>query len=434
MLQISKLNSDGSSLSSHDSSRNSFEFASPLSQTFSPTKSPSPIANVDQSISSNIERQSLKIIFKRSSNNEYQIKNIISTTSNNSDSSLVAAAASNSYIETQQSYEFESNLKTRPKRNVATKRFSNDAFGTTSEESNDKDFVAFVSKSRKRKLTQTDLNNNDTLKKKRSNTNASSRGKQQQLPQKKPPVKKVKPPPPIKLYCDENANALEPFFKSDIQYKGFEEKARVLNNPPRVMLDNQTLALALCENGTGIIRSKAFLHFHLYISNSTPCIYCPLCNKYLSVSDFSKHIHVTIDDIDDPFDADEQKAAKKILENNKFSILPYSVSGEFSKFQLDIWQSFSKKYVIFRNKSKKVEPPQKEEKNSNSKTVEVNSNDASVNKISKKYALFSTALSDDEFESESTNDVGEKQVSRIKSANLVDFRSLKEDILLSEEE
>ena len=86
------------------------------------------------------------------------------------------------------------------------------------------------------------------------------------------------------------------------------------------------------------------------------------------------------------------------------------------------------------NKSKKVESPQKAANNGNSKTFEVNSNDASVNKITKKYALFSTALSDDEFESESTNDVGEKQVSRIKSANLVDFRSIKEDILLSEEE
>ena len=428
MIKLTNLNSEGSSSSSHNSSRNSLEFASPLSQTFSPTKSPPSITG--QSVHFNNEKPSLKLVLKKCSDNQYQIKNLISTVIYSDTTAIIPRSITNETKPIQ----FESNLKTRPKRHIPVKHYSREVFATTSEESNDKGFVESCSRPRKRKLIQIDSNNNG-IKKSRTKTTLIKRA-----PLAKTLLTTKAKPVPIKIYCDQKAEVLEPFFKCDLHYKGFEEKVKILLNAPKTVIEMTNLGLALCEEGSNVIRSKAILHFHLFISNTTPCIFCPYCNIYLSVNEFSKHIHVTIDDIDDPFDADEKKAANKILNDHKFNILPYAVNGELNKFELEIWEAFSQKYLLYKNKAKKsVDPLMKNGITTNTDTKQilekaVQSKEVKTNKSTKTFLGFSSALSDDEFDIDCTKEANQKHVSPERSLNLIDLSNFKEDILLSEEE
>ena len=222
---------------------------------------------------------------------------------------------------------------------------------------------------------------------------------------------------------------MEPFFKCDKVHESFEAKYQIRKNEAslRVVIQHHELALALCEAKTNIIRSKAILHYHLYISNSTPCIYCPYCNVYLSVNEFSRHVHVSVDDIDDPFDADEAKAAQRLLDKHKHHILPYTDSGELNKKEMDLWQAFSEKYLIFKNNAKKVDLTQA--------TLLCEAKGQSGSKR-KQAVKANSVLSEDELDSDSTseNDDDQQQHERSRPFELAELASFKEDIDLSEEE
>lgn len=66
--------------------------------------------------------------------------------------------------------------------------------------------------------------------------------------------------------------------------------------------------IALVEDKTNIVHTKALLLIHLYRSYSSPCIICVLCKQFFSINEFSKHFHLSDEDLlddDDDIDDDE---------------------------------------------------------------------------------------------------------------------------------
>lgn len=434
MIKLAKLNSDGScSSSSNDSSLNSFEFASPLSLTYSPQS-----YSLNDATNSSNASQSIKLVFKKRLDNQYEIKNTLS-------SPIFSKTEQSSLKQTKCKNEPETTLKSRLRRNVVKKRYLDEiseVFQTTCEDSSDVDFILPSPRVKRQKSNEnsaisltTPAPSTTKTRKKPAAINKALQKKSRNQSISKPHVDKIVPKPKPKPYCDENAQALEPFFEADKFRASFKDKAQICIKEPfvRVVMNHDVLGLALCEEKTNLVRSKALLHCHLYISNTTPCIYCIECNKYMSVNDFSKHIHVSIDDIDDPFDDDEAKAVNKLLKTHRYSILPYPVNFvELNKNESELWQAFSKKYIDFKNKAnilqnsnEKEQPKQVPQKMKIAKKMLI----STASRVGKRNSV----LSDDEFEMDSTSSE-EHNVERSEPPFFVVLKNFREDIVLSDEE
>lgn len=132
--------------------------------------------------------------------------------------------------------------------------------------------------------------------------------------------------------------------------------------------------IALVEDKTNIVHTKALLMIHLYQSYSSPCIICVLCKQFFSIPDFSKHFHIGEDDLDtESSDEDldqnsfhnflselDQKKEKKLkkLRKKSYKILPYFLNqnNELNENQLKTWKLFSGKFASFKSsRQKKVD-------------------------------------------------------------------------------
>ena len=122
MLKLAKLNSEGSSGSPHDSSTCSLDFASSSSLAFSPTT-----FSFNETNHSGV---GIKIVIAKRFGDQYQIKKITS-------SPILPDTAESLFTSSTRSA--EANI--RPKRNITRKRYTNEVFVTTSEDSNDLDFA-----------------------------------------------------------------------------------------------------------------------------------------------------------------------------------------------------------------------------------------------------------------------------------------------------
>ena len=137
---------------------------------------------------------------------------------------------------------------------------------------------------------------------------------------------------------------------------GADEIARIISNSqPRVVLTHsKPFPIALVEDKTNVVHTKALLFLHLFCSYLAPCIHCPWCNKLLNVSEFSKHLH--IDQIDDDDDDEEEE------DNDKMSDASSTSSDEFDFDTADEKQAYlaqrkkEKKYVKLIKKSFKILP------------------------------------------------------------------------------
>lgn len=171
-----------------------------------------------------------------------------------------------------------------------------------------------------------------------------------------------------------------PFEPSDLVEKDDELVAHILKNQPRVKITHSIpFPIALVEDKTNIVHTKALLLIHLYKSFSSPCIICVLCKCFFSINDFSKHFHLSEEDLFDeddeedeethgnitddskPIDAQkkthvnlnlEQRREKKLAELRKksFKILPYCLNknNELNEDQLKIWKIFGERLDFIR--------------------------------------------------------------------------------------
>lgn len=129
------------------------------------------------------------------------------------------------------------------------------------------------------------------------------------------------------------------------------EKHNILNNQPSVQMEHsEPFPIALVENETNIVETKALLFLHLFQSLSCPCIGCPACHSYMTCAEFSKHVH-----------KDEDEPDVLIESEKSYKILPYRMDDEeLSDEALNTWKIFGKRYAEFKQRQTQVvlEPPE----------------------------------------------------------------------------
>lgn len=170
----------------------------------------------------------------------------------------------------------------------------------------------------------------------------------------------------------------EPFEESDLVEKDEELIAHTLAHQPKVKITHSIpFPIALVEDKTNIVHTKALLLIHLYKSYSSPCIICVLCKRFFSINEFSKHFHLSDEDLLDEEDADddannnddecnprkhrdknaftqaewEQIRERRLgsLKKKSYKILPYCLNknNELNEDQLKIWKIFGERYIVF---------------------------------------------------------------------------------------
>lgn len=161
--------------------------------------------------------------------------------------------------------------------------------------------------------------------------------------QKKPIVTPPPLAPPIKKFRQAPETT---FTRDDIYKASFLEKHEIIKLKPYVALyHSQGIPIALVENKTNFIQTKAVLFLHLFVSLSAGCIWCPLCVNHLSITEFSRHVHPEEgDDEEEDLPAMETKAQKT------YKVLPYRIdnSQELSSDVLVTWKAFAKRFSEFK--------------------------------------------------------------------------------------
>lgn len=134
------------------------------------------------------------------------------------------------------------------------------------------------------------------------------------------------------------------FLQDELVKSSLLEKHRVLCNQPFVKMEHsEPFPIALVENETNIVETKALLFLHLFQSLSCPCIGCPECHTYMTCAEFSKHIHLDEDD------------TETLIDPKSYKILPYRMDDEeLSEEALNTWKIFGKRYTSFKQKQSQV--------------------------------------------------------------------------------
>lgn len=155
----------------------------------------------------------------------------------------------------------------------------------------------------------------------------------------------------------------EPFVSSDLADRDEELMGEMLKIQPRVKITHSIpFPIALVEDKTNIVHTKALLLIHLYKSYSSPCIICVLCRRFFSINEFSKHFHLSDEDLLDEEDLEEEKGRDKVdnlqldwqqirekklnaLKKKSYKILPYCLNknNELNQDQLKIWKTFGER-------------------------------------------------------------------------------------------
>ena len=121
-----------------------------------------------------------------------------------------------------------------------------------------------------------------------------------------------------------------------------EEKLKIAQEQPVCrIVHSKPFPIALVEEQTNVVFSKALLLNHLYLSYSSPCILCPLCSKFLTVAEFTKHLLHSNQDVENGED-------NKSSSNKAFNILPYRTRSQITEYDMSTWKLFSKRYSEFK--------------------------------------------------------------------------------------
>lgn len=173
-----------------------------------------------------------------------------------------------------------------------------------------------------------------------------------------------------------------PFERCELVEKTDNLLSQITEHQVKICVNHSVpFPIALVEDKTNIVHTKALLMIHLYQSYSSPCIICVLCKQFFSIPDFSKHFHIGEDDLDTESSDDEldqrsfraflselelkkEKKLKK-LRKKSYKILPYFLNqnNELNENQLKTWKMFSSKFSAFKSsRQKKVDEHKEIEK------------------------------------------------------------------------
>ncbi len=164
------------------------------------------------------------------------------------------------------------------------------------------------------------------------------------------------------------------FFHDEIEK--YDAKNHILKDVNIMINHSIPFPIALVEDLTNIVATKALLLLHLFRSYASPCIICVLCKRFFNIGDFTKHFHVTNEDLSSSpssSSSDEQgneKLSSKIstetrklrkiddLRKKSFKILPYSIHGNNSNLdvnQIRVWKLFSERFAYFKEQKQELE-------------------------------------------------------------------------------
>ena len=350
------------------------------------------------SSSSTMPKLGLKLVLKRHSGDKYEVK------SNNNPNSTPLSASTSLLNNTPNTDHLLSSSR-RPKREAARKvKF------TFSESEYDLDDIPIRKKSRQsiqdQKTTMPVVSTNHILKqqnKKQPNINYKtttntttninnnvkiviSESKVNTTPSLLTPtqpalVPQPTPPPPPPVQTK--------FERSDLVSCSIDDKIAIMKEQPFILIkQSKPFPIALVEDKTNVVYTKALLFLHLFKSYSSQCIYCPWCRLFLSVGEFSKHLHP--EDLDEDDEVDEsssscselsssdneqdnenknkykKKQLKKLnkLKQKSFKILPYCTNlqqdgdDRLSESDIQTWKTFGSRFAQFksiRNEQQKKE-------------------------------------------------------------------------------
>jgi hypothetical protein len=158
-------------------------------------------------------------------------------------------------------------------------------------------------------------------------------------------------------------------FTADDIAANSEELSRDVRQPRVLLKHSIPFPVALVEEKTNVVFTKALLFLHLFQSYAAPCIMCVLCKEFHSVGTFSKHLH--LEDIESSSDEDEyepavnvesneaklgpKKRRLELLRKRTFKILPYFIGANYSsrnfrlnEQQIKSWKLFTGKFASFR--------------------------------------------------------------------------------------
>jgi hypothetical protein len=347
------------------------------------------VVDENSSSSSTMPKLGLKLVLKRHSGDKYEVK------SNNPNSTPLSA--SNSLLINTPNTDIMSSR--RPKREAARKvKF------TFSESEYDLDDIPIRKKSRTNSQsfniqpsTLHSYSTNQILKqqnKKQTNVNYKTSSTtttniknnvkiviSESISKTTLPTPPLPPPPP-------QPPAQIKFERSDLVSCSIDDKISIMKEQPFILIkQSKPFPIALVEDKTNVVYTKALLFLHLFKSYSSQCIYCPWCRLFLSVGEFSKHLHLedldeeedeedetstSCSDLsnDDEHDEDRHKFKKKQLKKlNKlkqksFKILPYCTNlqqdgdDKLSESDIKTWKTFGSRFAQFksiRNEQQKKE-------------------------------------------------------------------------------
>jgi hypothetical protein len=177
----------------------------------------------------------------------------------------------------------------------------------------------------------------------------------------------ISPVPQKKPEFEPEWEIVSKFSPADIAINNSELKKEI--KQPKVMLRHSIpFPVALVEDKTNVVFTKALLFLHLFQSYSSPCIMCVLCKQFHSVGTFSKHLH--IEDIEsssgsesETESVDSQLALKRkkleLLKKRTFKILPYFIGANYStrnlklsEQQIKSWKMFTEKFLLYKQQKR----------------------------------------------------------------------------------
>ncbi len=345
------------------------------------------IVDENSSSSSTVPKLGLKLVLKRHSGDKYEVK------TNNPNYTPLSASTS-LLINTPNTDILSSR---RPKREAARKvKF------TFSESEYDLDDIPIRKKSR---LTTQSLNTQQPTPPSASNNYIlkQQNKKQQNINYKTSTKTTTNINNNVKIVISESNNTITPllptpppppqptqikFERSDLVPCSIDDKISIIKEQPFILIkQSKPFPIALVEDKTNVVYTKALLFLHLFKSYSSQCIYCPWCRLFLSVGEFSKHLH--LEDLDEEEDEEDEssssysdlssneeqdeqedkykkKQLKKLnkLKQKSFKILPYCTNlqqdgdDKLSESDIQTWKTFGSRFAQFksiRNEQQKKE-------------------------------------------------------------------------------
>jgi hypothetical protein len=180
----------------------------------------------------------------------------------------------------------------------------------------------------------------------------------------------IKTQPPNRNFFIKDPPVEVEFKQNELHRVSEHEKQEIVLNQPKLILNHsKPFPIALVEDKENAVYTKALLYMHLFQTYTSPCVFCPWCKNFLSIGEFSKHIHVEdlsdsdddsssdLDDSDDDDDTERKKKKQQIKQEKKqgkyerlmklsFKILPYCLNkAANNEASIKTWKMFGERFA-----------------------------------------------------------------------------------------